>query len=57
MPTNIYNKLVGSVVTFDDYLSTSISSDVAMKFYSWRETTYMRGKENLKPVFFILRKC
>lgn len=57
VPANIYNKLVGSVVTFDEYLSTSISSDVAMKFYSWRETTYMRGKENLKPVFFILRKC
>jgi hypothetical protein len=53
----MYNKLVGQEITFSEYLSTSFSINTAMIFYKESAFGSIMGSENVKPVFYVFKKC
>lgn len=57
VPHHMYNKLVGQEITFREYVSTSFSINTAMKFYKGSAFSSIMGSENVKPVFYIFKKC
>lgn len=57
VPHHMYNKLVGQEITFSEYVSTSFSINTAMSFYKGSAFGSIMGSENVKPVFYVLKKC
>lgn len=57
VPHHMYNKLVGQEITFSEYVSTSFSINTAMNFYKGSAFRSIMGSENVKPVFYIFKKC
>lgn len=57
VPSYMYNKLVGQEITFSEYMSTSFSINTAMNFYKGSAFGSIMGSENVKPVFYVFKKC